>query len=103
MNEKPWWFPVKVDEQYFARLHEDYPENEDWTDEELNDYYNEYGRDYSVLWDHLGDAYEEYKPLADSFLELLEALEYAVDNPEFNSEVFDKKAREAIAKAKGES
>lgn len=33
--------------------------------------------------------------------ELLEALKYAVDNPEFSSERFDALARAAIAKAEG--
>jgi len=35
--------------------------------------------------------------------ELLEALIYAIDNPEFLSLKFDKMARAAIAKVKGES
>jgi len=35
--------------------------------------------------------------------ELLEALQYAVDNPEFKSESFDALARTAIAKARGEA
>ncbi len=35
--------------------------------------------------------------------ELLEALRYAVDNPEFNSGVFDAMARAAIVKAIGDA
>ncbi len=35
--------------------------------------------------------------------ELLDALRYAVDNPEFNSGVFDAMARAAIAKAIGDA
>ncbi len=35
--------------------------------------------------------------------DLLEALRYAVDNPEFSSEVFDRMARAAIAKATGDA
>ena len=63
----PWWYPTKCEEAYFAQLRKDYPEIADMSDEELNEYYNE-GKKYQILWDHIGDAYEEYVPLADAFL-----------------------------------
>lgn len=64
MSDKPFWYPVLCDEIYYKRLREDYPENAHWSDDELWDYYNE-GNKYSILWDHIGEAYE---PLADAFL-----------------------------------
>ena len=70
-NENPWWFPVLCDEAYFARLREDYPENADWSDDELHSYYND-SRKYQCLWDHTGDAYEEWEPLADAYLALVQ-------------------------------
>lgn len=66
-----WWFPTRVDDKYFARLREDYPEDtEGKSDEELHDYYCE-GQKYATTWDHTGDAYEQFEKLADAFLELL--------------------------------
>ena len=71
-DEKPWWFPRVVDQEYFDELREDYPDKAHWTNEELDDYFNEYGRKYSITWDHVGDAYEEYEELADAYLKLLD-------------------------------
>lgn len=53
-----------------------------------------------------GDGFTGYPVTANARLiaaapELLEALKYAIDNSEFNSEEFDKIARVAIAKATG--
>lgn len=69
MSEKPYWYPVLCDKEYFDRLREDYPENAHMSDEELHEYYND-GLKYQILWDHIGDAYEDYEPLADEFLRL---------------------------------
>lgn len=71
MAEKPYWFPTLCDKEYCKRLREDYPDQaKGMSDEELVEHYND-GAKYSTTWDHVGDAYEEYEPLADSFLDLL--------------------------------
>lgn len=72
-DNRPYWFPVLCDESYFARLRQDYPENAQMSDEELHEYYND-GLRYQNLWDHAGDAYSDYEPLADSYLQVLAAL-----------------------------
>lgn len=71
-NNKEWWFPKLCNEEYFASLREDYPDNAHMTNEELHDYYN-HGKKYSTTWDHVGDAYAEYEKLADAYLALLAA------------------------------
>lgn len=71
MNAKPWWFPVLADADYFARLRRDYPEKANWTDEQLNSYFNKTDCKYVDTWDHLGDAREQFEQLADAYLELL--------------------------------
>lgn len=68
MNKESWCYPVICDAAYFARLRDDYPENAYMDDDGLHEYYND-GRKYSITWDHIGDAYEEYEPLADAFFE----------------------------------
>lgn len=67
--EKPWWYPEIVDAAYLARLRSDYPENAHKSDEELRGDYD-CEEKYGVTWDHIGDAYAEYEPLADAYLEL---------------------------------
>lgn len=73
MSEPKWWEPVPVDAAYFAQLREDYPDKADWTDDELNDHFNETGGRYAVTWDHVGDAYAQFEELADAYLELKRA------------------------------
>lgn len=81
-EKKPWWYPELVDASYLARLREDYPEHAAWGDDELRSHYDCESR-YGVTWDHIGDAYEEYEPLADAYLkaegELVELREAATD------------------------
>ena len=72
-KEKKWWHPTVTDTEYCNRLRDDYPENAHMDDDELRDFYAD-GRKYSTLWDHIGDAYEDYEPLADSYFDLLTAL-----------------------------
>lgn len=101
MSERPYWFPVLCDAAYFAELRKDYPEKAHLSDEELHDYFND-GLKYQNLWDHVGDAYGDYEPLADSYLELLEALKdarYAL----YGSGAGNPKIDAAIAKAEGRS
>jgi hypothetical protein len=67
--DKEWWFPVLCDDAYFARLRNDYPEDARLSDEELHEKYNE-GLKYQQLWDHTGDAYEQFEKLADDWVSL---------------------------------
>lgn len=69
MSERPWWWPERTDAEWCARVREDYPEDvrPEWTDEEVRDVYAD-GRKYQTLWDHTGDAYEQFEKLADAFL-----------------------------------
>lgn len=76
MSERPFWFPVLCDDAYFARLREDYPHCAHMSDEDLHDHFNE-GLKYQNLWDHAGDAYSDYEPLADSYLTVLSLLKEA--------------------------
>lgn len=78
MAEKPYWFPTLVDKPYFDQLRKDYPDNAHMSDEELHEYYAN-GAKYSTTWDHIGDAYEDFEPLADAFLTLLDACKAALD------------------------
>ena len=71
-----WWFPVLCDEKWYKRIREDYPEMAHESDEYLHDYYNDQ-RKYSILWDHVGEAYAEYEKLADAYLELLNEVKKA--------------------------
>ena len=73
-KKTPWWFPVACDESYFARLREDYPEDASMSDEELHEHYNE-GQKYQNLWDHTGDAYDQFEKLADDWINLRTVVE----------------------------
>jgi len=77
MPSTPWWFPVMCDAAYFARLREDYPDNAHMSDEELHAHYNESAK-YQNLWDHTGDAYEQFEKVADDYLRLRAEIEKAV-------------------------
>lgn len=68
-----WWFPIVCDDKYFSRLRDDYPDMAEESDEYLHAYYNG-NRKYSITWDYIGEAYEEYEKLADAYFELLEEL-----------------------------
>ena len=65
-----------TDSEWCEQMREDYPDKAEWSDDELRDYFDE-GSKYSTTWDHIGDAYNQYEPLADSYLEILAALEDA--------------------------
>jgi hypothetical protein len=101
MSDKPYWFPVVCDKAYFKQLREDYPDNASMSDEDLHNHYNE-DRKYVVTWDHVGDAYQKYEPLADAFLELVKASEQllaAMDSKGRASSV--RELRAALGKATG--
>ena len=72
-DDKPWWWPTVIDEAHIAGLREEYPEKADLSDEDLLEYFDE-GKEtgeFSITWDHVGDAYEEYEKLARAFLKLV--------------------------------
>ena len=73
-QDKPWWFPVVCDGAYFERLRKDYPENASMSDEELHEHYNN-GQKYENLWDHTGDAYDQFEKLADDWIKLRTVVE----------------------------
>lgn len=70
MDSKPWWWPELADDEWRDRLRKDYPEKAGWSDERLDDYFNENGCKYVDTWDHLGDARAHHDKLADAFLNL---------------------------------
>jgi len=79
-DKRPHWYPVLCDEQYYAQLRKDYPDTAGLLDADLLEYYNN-GRAYSTFWDHVGDAYQDYAPLATAFLKAesrVKALEDAI-------------------------
>ena len=66
-EKKPWWWPELTDHAYCERLRADYDDKSDWSDDELREHFDS-GRKYAHLWDHVGDAYEEYEKVADALL-----------------------------------
>ena len=73
-SERPWWYPTLVDDAYLKRLRQDYPDYAHFDDDELRTRY-ECESKYATLWDDLGDAYDEYEPVADRMLELEKEVE----------------------------
>ena len=75
-REAEYWEPVKIDENYITKLRKNYPEHADLSDEDLlwRMEIKRFGESqkYAVLWDHIGDAYEYYEPLADAYFRLRE-------------------------------
>ena len=69
-TEKPSWFPVPTDSIWLKGIRDNYPNDAHMPDDELRELYNE-GAKYENLWDHVGEAYEDYEKLADAYLELL--------------------------------
>lgn len=75
MSDKPWWYPVRCDADWCKQTREYMPdETRGMSDEELVEEYNE-GAKYQMLWDHVWDAYEQFEPLADAYLELKHRME----------------------------
>ena len=71
VKQRPWWFPVRTDAAWCEHVRKDLPEDtEGLSDEAIRDLYAD-GRKYDAMRDHLGDAYGEYKELADAYLNLL--------------------------------
>lgn len=71
-ERKPWWWPVPIDEEWFAILREDFPNEVGEDDKVLIDEYNDGWTEFSDTWDHLGDTRKQYAMLARAFLDLVE-------------------------------
>lgn len=71
-DEKPWWWPTEINDEWFATLRADYSDKADWSDGDLLDYFGEGWTEFTDTWDHLGDARAEYEKLARAFLDLVE-------------------------------
>ena len=72
-NEKPYWWPQEINEEYINQIRLDYPEKAHMSDDELSEYFDE-GKlpgQFATTWDHVGDAYCEYEKLAKAFLYLV--------------------------------
>ncbi|MHA1806714.1 MAG: hypothetical protein ACTSX2_04010 [Candidatus Thorarchaeota archaeon] len=67
MTDKSYWEPVLADADYAEHLREDYADDANMGDDEILFKYCD-GKKYVTLWDHLGDAYTDYLPLADAYL-----------------------------------
>ena len=68
----PWWWPEVTDSAWIKSIKEDY-DCAGMDDDEIRNVYAK-GLRYAVTWDHIGDAYEHFEPLADSMLKLRAAL-----------------------------
>lgn len=64
-----WWFPTLVDSVLAQRLREDYPQDNHLDDESILAKYEYHGK-YATLWDHTGDATEQFEKLADAYHEI---------------------------------
>lgn len=65
MDKKPWWWPEHTDAAWCDRIRREY--DEALSDDDIRDKYAG-SRKYAVLWDHVGDAYDQFEKLADHFL-----------------------------------
>jgi hypothetical protein len=88
MTDKPSWEPVLADAAYAEHLREDYSTDAHMSDDEILDKYCD-GKKYVILWDHLGDAYADYMPLADAYLEQKARLVIDTLNPNRRKHIVD--------------
>ena len=66
-HNKPWFWPVPTDAAWCAKQRKEYNLSEYICDDDIRNRYAD-GCRYAVLWDHVGDAYEEFEALADYIL-----------------------------------
>jgi hypothetical protein len=65
--ETPYWHPVLSDDKWLARIRADDPEDvAGMSDETIRDEYA-HGLKYADVWDHVGDAREDWEKLADDW------------------------------------
>lgn len=86
---KPWWWPRIIDDTHLDNLRKTDDEYSDYCDDELLEEFED-GREkgqFSVVWDHLGDAYEQYEELAKAFLDLVK--ETGKDRSDFIKKIKD--------------
>lgn len=75
MSDKPYWYPTLADSTYCEQLRKDYEgEVDELDDEELLEHFDHASK-YVTTWDHTGDAYDDYEPLADAFLKAKDEIE----------------------------
>lgn len=67
MSEQPWWYPKVTGSEWAQEMREENAIPADMDDKVIRDEYAD-GCKYVTLWDHTGDAYDDYEPLADAFL-----------------------------------
>lgn len=82
MNKQEWWYPSITNAAWCQETRDERHKKEDQSadDEEIRDEYAD-GQKYWTGWDHCGDAYAQFEPLADSWLEQqarIEGLEAAL-------------------------
>lgn len=65
-----WWEPQLVDHEFCERLRKDYPEDAHLDDESIAEEYEYTFGEFATTWDHTGDAYEQFQPLAKAYCEL---------------------------------
>ena len=73
-NDKPWWWPQIIDDDYIKTLRQEYVEDtKGLSDEDVLCHFDNGKKkgQFSITWDHIGDAYEEYEQLAKVFLKLI--------------------------------
>ena len=68
--KRPYWLAEITDEKWCARVRREYEDAAGMDDEKIREEYAN-GNKFAVLWDHLGDAYEDYESLAEAYLKLL--------------------------------
>ena len=80
-EETPYWYPTRIDEAWFARIRKDYPEvTRGLSDGEIQVLYAHGCSTYTDVWDHLGDARNDWEKLADAFFALKDELRQALAN-----------------------
>jgi len=69
--KREWWWPQETDSAWCRETrNEGYKdEDKDADDEEIREEYAD-GQKYWTGWDHVGDAYEQFEPLADDWRRL---------------------------------
>lgn len=69
LSDRKWWWPEPTDEKWCERMRAEYPEFAAWDDDSVRDHFSDAGK-YADVWDHLGDAREDWELLADDWLRL---------------------------------
>ena len=92
-----WWWPEVADDAYIAQLRSDYPES-GMSDGELLDYYAD-GLRYPHLWDHVGDAADQWQKAAAWMIDARELIRDIANE----RRVYADEARALLARIDGEN